>query len=135
MITKNLVSALGVLVVLCACDNRSANSAAPDQDRQLDDLTACRRQGGEWRRVCLAQEFACVTPYKDGGKPCSDPSQCEGECVVDLTMRCAAPGDCKEPVIPKPGEPASGVCELNNDPCGSIVVIRKGRAEPILHRD
>jgi hypothetical protein len=27
------------------------------------------------------------------------------------------------------------VCQRDNDPCGSFLVVRDGRAQPIVHRD
>lgn len=104
-------------------------SAFDDQHR------ACLDQAGQWRQVCLAQQYQCVTPFRDAGKTCRDSSECAGECLVDLAVKCTEPGKCADPEIPETGKEVTGVCQRDNDPCGSFLVVRDGRAQPIVHRD
>jgi hypothetical protein len=100
------------------------------------DEAQCKRTEGEWRRVCIAQRFTCVKAYSDAGKRCRDSSECEGECIVDFTVRCEAPGQCSEELpVPAPGSEVTGTCQRNDDPCGSFVIVRGGKAQPIFHRD
>ncbi len=54
---------------------------------------------------------ACVRPYQDGGKRCTDGSECEGDCIQE------------EPWV-SAGTKTTGVCEVTDEPCGcrSLVV-------------
>ena len=117
------------MLLLMGCVSGHDNAAAGDE------RGACANRGGDWRRVCIAQEYRCVMPYRDAGKACSDSSQCDGECLVDLTTKCTESGKCVDPVVPKPGDKVMGSCQIDDDPCGSFVIVRDGRAQPITHRD
>lgn len=81
------------------------------------DAAACLAKGGVIRPVCLSQTLQCVIPYPDAGRPCTDRSQCKGECRA---------------VSPRSGQGAraKGVCQANNDPCGCRTLIIKGRIGP-----
>ena len=118
-----IVVAALTLVVGCA------STVAPEMGE-----AQCERSEGEWKPVCIAQELACVKSFKDAGKRCRDSSECEGECLVDLTVTCDAFGECSEEAeVPAPGSEVSGACQRNNDPCGSFVVVRGGKAERGFH--
>lgn len=95
----------------------------------------CARQGGEYRQVCVAREYMCVMPFSDAGKPCEDSSECQGECRIDVVTVCDEAGNCKEPVLPKPGQPATGMCQADSDPCGSVIPITNGIAQIGVNRD
>lgn len=127
MKTPRWLFCIGAVFFLGACVKGHQNS--PDESH------ACADAGGDWRQVCVAQEYRCVLPYRDGGKACSDSSECEGECLVDVTTKCTGIGNCVAPEIPKPGEQVMGMCQLDDDPCGSFVIVRDGRAQPTTHRD
>lgn len=119
-------------VVSCIACNRSASVA---NDSDATPAAACMSQGGEFRRVCVAQEYMCVVPYPDGGKPCKDSFECAGECRIEVTTICSDDGNCEEPGLPKPGDEAIGACQADNDPCGSVIPIKGGRAQPGENRD
>jgi hypothetical protein len=55
--------------------------------------------------------------------------------MVDITTRCTVAGECVAAVIPKPGEPAGGICKLDDNPCGSFIEIKDGIAQPAYHVD
>ena len=46
------------------------------------DLGACESSGGLIEGIGMFGEPACVTHFSDGGKKCSDSSDCEGDCMV-----------------------------------------------------
>lgn len=117
-----------VILLFAAACSRSSKVAQSDGGQ-------CAQEGGERRRVCMSQTFECVRPFSDAGKPCRDSSECEGECWVDLRAVCYGVGQCTEPAVPEPGTEVTGVCQSDNDPCGSFVFVRNGRALPIEHRD
>jgi pimeloyl-ACP methyl ester carboxylesterase len=79
------------------------------------DPAACKARGGKIRPVCRMQKPACVTRYPDAGNRCSDKSQCRGRCLVDS----------ERPL--KPGDPASGRCEEDDDPCGCKIEVKNGK--------
>ncbi len=115
------------LLFLSACTNNKSNS--------IELAQKCAQEGGKWQLTCLEQEYRCIKPYKDAGKICSDSSECDGECIVDITIKCDEVGKCSSPKVPNIGEPSTGVCQQDNDPCGSFVIIRNGRVDSIIHRD
>lgn len=131
MVRATLVWIAGVATIfLCAACEQS-DSAAAGTAAEIE----CKRKGGDYRRVCVAQEYMCVMPYPDGGKPCKDSSECAGECRIEAMTVCSAEGKCAEPALPSPGEEATGNCQVDNDPCGSVIPIKSGRAQPGENRD
>ncbi len=45
----------------------------------------CIEAGGRWGNIGLATYESCNLPTSDGGKICSDRSECESECIAELT--------------------------------------------------
>ena len=82
---------------------------------------ACAKTGGEVRRVCLMGTPMCVVPFSDAGKTCSDSSECMGTCRGDGSAT--------------PGQPATGKCQANTDPCGCFQTVEKGVAQHMLCAD
>lgn len=127
-----LISALLVAIATCAACNKSDSLAEKDRAAAAAD---CRRQGGDYRRVCVAQKYMCVLPYPDGGKSCKDSTECAGECRIEAATECSESGKCIETILPIPGDEATGACQRDNDPCGSVIRIQNGRALPGENRD
>lgn len=85
------------------------------------DVNDCKSKGGIIRGVCMFCIPACIIPYADAGKNCTDSSQCKGLCwnnAWDLEMGASASGtctadaqDCKCGVEIINGKVAGGVCE------------------------
>jgi len=42
---------------------------------------ACLQKGGSWKQWGLAPAESCNLPATDGGKVCTDFSQCQGNCL------------------------------------------------------
>ena len=55
----------------------------PDEFCVKGNKVQCNERGGEWRRSGMFSRYICVVPYPDGGKPCSDHSECLGGCYID----------------------------------------------------
>ena len=85
----------------------------------------CRAQGGNWQRVCMMGSLACVKPYADAGKACTDGSECAGK-------RCLAPQGAN--VLPGQG-PMQGQCIANDNPCYFGINIEKGYTVPTAVAD
>ncbi len=83
----------------------------------------CVAVGGQWQRVCMMGTLACVKPYADAGKVCSDGSQCAGRrCLM-------APGASHHTV------PQSGHCIANDNPCYFGINLQNGQPVPTAVAD
>jgi hypothetical protein len=79
----------------------------------------CLKLGGSWRIFGMYTKPRCIVPTTDGGKPCTDHSQCQGVCI--------GPRDAK------PGVRTTGVCrDTYNLASTCLVYVSKGVAEPAL---
>lgn len=87
--------------------------------------TQCEASGGRWERVCMMGVLACVKPYADAGKACTDGKQCAGQ-------RCLAPQGV--PVFPGQG-PMQGQCIANNNPCYFGINLENGYTVPTAVAD
>lgn len=63
--------------------------------------------------------WACVMPYTDAGRPCTDGAQCQGDC------RATGP-------VGRPGEAATGVCQADTSPFGCFTRVENGRSAGTL---
>jgi hypothetical protein len=79
------------------------------------DVPACTAAGGTVHGVCMFGMPACVLPYSDAGKVCTDKSECQGRC---LQVGAGA----------TPGTQAVGACEATNEPCGCTSPVEHGVA-------
>ena len=95
-----------------AVDEALAKCGAPGETTGTE---ACRAKGGTIRKVCRLQQPACVVPYSDGGKRCTDNSQCKGKCIADMDH------------APAPDETVVGRCLRDDDPCGCRVEVVAGK--------
>jgi hypothetical protein len=82
------------------------------------DPQACVARGGTMQRICLQGKLACVETYKDAGKPCTDKSQCFGQCRY--AGRAA------------PGVSVVGECQRTSDPCGCFATVAGGKHQGML---
>ncbi len=89
------------------------------QEKLTASPALCRANGGEIRPVCMRGNDFCVVQFADGGKSCTDGSQCaSGRCFGDMQAEF--------------GRDAVGTCAANNDPCGCFQLIEDGKATPGL---
>jgi hypothetical protein len=108
----------------------------PSLFADYDTQAACETAGGEWIRWCRASELRCVMSWPDGGKSCTDSSDCDSKtCMIDLTIRCDKNQQCTEPHEPAAGSPAVGTCKTRDVRCGSYIEIKKGIAQEPYHID
>ncbi len=135
---SGLTATLGIMIKqLILLSAAFAITVGCSSTKPLDvDEAQCKRAGSEWRRVCIAQRLTCVKAHSDAGERCRDSSECEGECIIDFTVRCDAPGQCSEEVsVHPPGSEVTGTCQRDDDPCGSFVIVRGGKAQRLVHKD
>jgi hypothetical protein len=89
----------------------------------------CETAGGTWKAWCIPDHPSCVMPFPDGGKKCSDSSECVSKvCMVDDREECTPGGECKPLAQPKTGEPAVGICRRENVQCELTITVEDGRA-------
>ena len=79
---------------------------------------ACRAKKGKIERAGLLGHERCTIAYTDGGKPCADNSQCEGQC--------------RAPSGKDMGDVSLGVCQMDDNPFGCHANIKNGMVEPAL---
>lgn len=58
-----------------------AGEAPPPPPKSPEQL-ACERKGGAWSSAGGSGVKACVRRTRDGGKQCSNGTQCEGDCLA-----------------------------------------------------
>ena len=132
MIRSSIITLASLaLTMVAACDR--AGPVVSGFDAPAAEV--CARESGDYRRVCVAQEYMCVKRYADAGKSCRDSSECEGECRIEVTTVCDEAGKCVEPSLPKPGDAAIGACQADTDPCGSVIPVKGGVAQQGENRD
>ena len=69
---------------------------------------------------------ACVTPYPNAGRECTDSSECDGMCEVALSG-----GDPN----PEVGTETTGVWSADDDPCGCWFEVLDGTVQQGLCAD
>lgn len=85
------------------------------------EVADCKAQGGSIQGVGMFGMPSCVIPYADGGKVCSDDTDCQGRCIVEL----GHPG---EPDL-KPGDALTGQCQKDTALFGCYAEIVGGKVE------
>lgn len=81
------------------------------------DQASCITKGGEWRPVCRMQQPACVMTFADAGKECKDGDDCAGDCMAPNSAGFA-----------QTSATVTGVCAVNDDPCGCKQTVEDGKA-------
>jgi hypothetical protein len=112
---------LAVLLGLALAAPAGLGGAAPAPGPSGAEI--CRAHEGEMRKVCKSQFPTCVRRFSDGGKPCTDGSQCKAGRCVHQGEDVAA------------GTRGGGACDLNNDPCGCRNLVVGGRTKGWLCTD
>jgi hypothetical protein len=105
-----------------ACDP-SLHRAAFTLCRQARDQAACEAAGGSWARGGLFNDFHCFCSTGQDGCPCSEVSQCLGNCVGPTPSALECPGVTEgvcEAVVPSFGcmcilQPEGGFTGLCSD--------------------
>lgn len=103
---------------LSGCSAASDVATAP-KTTATNTIEACTQQGGKLQQVGRAQTWQCILQFTDAGKPCTDGSQCQGNCMAkpDEDVRATAS--------------AIGICAANSDRFGCQSTITNGVASPV----
>jgi hypothetical protein len=94
----NMVALAGLLLAGCAPAKAPAPEAGAQsfpREMSLADRTACIAGDGRVERRGRLQAEACIHPFADAGKACTDTSQCQGKCVSTGNPTDATAGQCQ----------------------------------------
>ncbi len=96
-----------------------------DQRKMCQKITKkkildCQQKGGKLKKQGMAQCYSCSINYADGGKTCSDSSECEGACLNYGDFITAGKTN------------QQGQCAKDNSPFGCYQKIEKGVAKHAL---
>lgn len=113
---QNLPRGILVVLLVSGCSYEPVKpivrSAIPENE------TDCAAQGGTWGGLGLRVSGVCVLPTTDGGKKCSDSSECQGACVTTSNV--------------SSGTRVTGVCTHKRPVAGALTYVVDGRAEIII---
>ncbi len=82
------------------------------------EIRACLISGGRIEKAGYMGAERCTRPYADGGKACTDSSQCQGQCRTDTNSANSSS--------------IVGVCQMDDNPFGCFAEVKNGRTEPAL---
>lgn len=116
-----ILSLVALALVLAGC----AWSGPRHKPVPAAERAACLQQGGRIEGVGMMGTPACVIPYADAGKACSNKSDCQGICMRD---------DVGGPV-PNPGDQMTGTCAPTNQTFGCFTIIDEGKVKSSLCQD
>ena len=94
----------------------SSMPVPPGGEMSQVEQIECNRKGGRVERRGRAGMQMCVMPYLDGGKLCTDSSQCEARCIVEGNPE---PGSADEDVV--------GICQRDDRLFGCFGEVTDGR--------
>ena len=88
------------IVSLCATVLASGCATQPAKKMALPTAEeGCIKLGGKWLGGASVDSFYCLIQTSDGGKKCSDSSECEGSCLaVKAVGEAAFHGKCSQDV-------------------------------------
>ena len=106
---------LVVFIVLLSCFGCTREPVLRDGVKRLsaEARLECAAQGGKVERILIGAE-GCVRPTTDGGKSCTDNSQCQGACIA--------------PFAAQPGTAVAGTCATEIGRMGCLNVVTQGKA-------
>jgi hypothetical protein len=77
---------------------------------------SCIDNGGNWHKVCIAQNYFCVMPHSDAGQPCNSSSECKRDCIA----------------VKDSNGKVTGQCSGDNNPCGCWEFYNNGKVVSAL---
>lgn len=92
-------------------------------------MISCLIQKGSWRRIGLAHYKECNLPTSDSDKICIDESDCEGNCIIDISMQ--EYEKLKKELKDKPIK-ASGKCSKYQKIVGCNAILKNGEIKEML---
>ena len=107
----------GTLLIACASNYVTGTWVMQTMENKPEAYTEseCKEAGGEWLYIKFESQFICEIATKDGGKECSDNSQCMSFCEASISA--------------SPGEKVPGKCYPFYDWRGCTQGVKNGKAE------
>lgn len=103
-----------MVAFLASCAGHAQKPAALIAARDQAAIARCLESGGVVATGGIASTPLCRRTYADGGKVCSDNSECEGNCTFEGA--------------PAHGAPVTGRCEALEESWGCSHEVVAGRA-------
>jgi hypothetical protein len=103
MVSCRKLVVVAAVLVTCSCSSRHDWHMQKSVERSREvafaqvDQEKCRAEGGTVRGVGMFGTPACVKPFQDAGKVCSDKSECAGLCKApsDSPIGLRSSGTCQ----------------------------------------
>ena len=121
LLTRTLLLLSAVLLGVCA-------SFAQNSD-VTENRTSCEAKGGIWGRLGLIGKEQCNEKTSDGGTVCQDSSECEGDCIAELSE------EQKESLRKGTALKVSGRCTERKLNFGCLPFVHQGSIGAILCKD
>jgi hypothetical protein len=100
------------MVALASCAPSASRSQVPNRT----EVARCLEGGGSYQQVGMFGSWSCVVAYPDGGRSCTDGSQCAGACISEVDP------------LPQEGDAVQGACQRTSAQFGCFAAIETGRA-------
>lgn len=105
--------------------NTAISRSAATSGMSSSQTNQCKLNGGTLKKVCMKGDWHCVIPYEDAGSPCSDNSECQGDCRIYSGSH----------ALESQNNELTGQCAKDNNPCGCWGNLVNGKSRGILCRD
>ena len=112
-----ILFASSILLIACTSNYETSIWVTQTMENKPKAYTEskCEEVGGNWVFIELESQYICEIATKDGGKECTDNSQCMSFCEATISA--------------SPGEKVSGKCYPFYDWRGCTQGVKNGRAE------
>ena len=104
-----------------ACGHSRPDPVALPPGVQSADPKQCKARSGRLVQTIMPGFKVCAIPYADGGKACTDGSQCEGACLVTQ-------GDPEWANARRLGQAVAGHCQAEEPFLGCFATVEQGRS-------
>jgi hypothetical protein len=94
------------------------------------DQASCQALGGRWGAIGIFPAKVCNLPTKDAGKVCSDSSECDGDCIAELSK-----AQLEQAMRFRATFHTNGKCTAWKMVLGCKPVVRNGTVKGLLCRD
>lgn len=127
---KAFLIAIASLALLAACETPATGGGPlphgvpePTQNYSEASLQRCNQLGGVYGRAGMMGWWRCTLLFADGGKVCSDSTQCRGKCKTDEQTD-------YDPNRPQGNQ--TGFCAPDDNPFGCYATVENGVIQPML---
>ena len=113
--SSNMRHLIAICLIMCV----GAASAPALAGHAKNQVVECAKAGGFMERRGMQNNKVCVVRYRDANKLCSDKSDCEGDCLIDLGREDHTEAELAQAV--------KGRCQADDQLLGCYAEIAKGK--------